>query len=74
MSDTLDDVIERLRNWPPERREEAARLLLAMEAQDSSPYRLTEAQAVEVQRRLADPDPDYLSSEEVRDRLAHLRR
>ena len=36
----LSRVLERVRSWPEERQEEAAHVLLEMEAQDTSPYRL----------------------------------
>jgi hypothetical protein len=67
----LKDVIERVQRWPRERQEDAARMLLEMEAQDVSGYRLTDEQAAEVERRLADPDPKFLTLAEVRARLAH---
>ena len=46
----LKEVIERLQNWPEQRQEDAAHVLLEMEQQDTSPYHLTEAQAREVAR------------------------
>lgn len=67
----LKDVIERVQRWPRERQEDAARMLLEMEAQDVSVYRLTDEQAAEIDRRLADPDPKFLTLAEVRARLAH---
>jgi hypothetical protein len=47
---TLKEVIERIQNWPEQRQEDAAHVLLEMEQQDSSRYRLTDAQAQEVER------------------------
>jgi hypothetical protein len=46
----LEELIERLRHWPKERQEDAAEVLLEMERQDVSRYRLTDAQAQEVAR------------------------
>jgi hypothetical protein len=46
----LEDLIERVRHWPKERQEDAAEVLLEMERQDTSRYRLTDAQAKEVAR------------------------
>jgi hypothetical protein len=46
----LKDVIERVQNWPVERQADAAQVLLEMEQQDASRYRLTDAQAQEVAR------------------------
>jgi uncharacterized protein YigA (DUF484 family) len=46
----LEEVMERVRRWPRERQEDAAEILLEMERQDASGYRLTDAQAEEVAR------------------------
>ena len=46
----LEEVMERVRHWPKERQEDAAEILLEMERQDASGYRLTDAQAEEVAR------------------------
>ena len=43
----VSQVLERVRSWPEERQEEAANVLLEMEAQDASPYRLTDEQLAE---------------------------
>ncbi len=70
MRKKLREVIRRVETWPEERQENAAKVLLEMEAQANSPYRLTEVQAAEVERRLADPDPRFLPLKEVRARFA----
>jgi hypothetical protein len=46
----LEEVMERVRHWPKERQEDAAEILLEMERQDASGYRLTDAQTEEVAR------------------------
>ena len=46
----LEELMERVRHWPKERQEDAAEVLLEMERQDTSGYRLTDAQALEVAR------------------------
>jgi len=46
----LEELIERVRQWPKERQEDAAEVLLEMERQDTSGYRLTGAQVREVVR------------------------
>ena len=66
-------ILDRVLSWPPERQEEAARVLTQMEEQDASPYQLTDEQLAEVKRRLADPSPKFLTLEEVRERFAHRR-
>jgi hypothetical protein len=48
MTKDLEGVLERIRHWPRRRQEDAAEILLEMERQDSSGYRLTDAQAQEV--------------------------
>ena len=50
MTKLLDDVIDRVRAWPAERQDEAAQLLLELEAQRTSHYRLTPEQVEEVRR------------------------
>ena len=50
----LEELIERVRHWPKNRQQDAAEVLLEMERQDSSGYRLTDAQAQEVARIQAD--------------------
>ena len=66
----LKEAIERVQQWPEERQEDAAKILLDMEAQDTSAYRLTDDQVAEVKRRLADPNPKFLTLAEVRARLS----
>ena len=46
----LEELMERVRHWPKERQEDAAEVLLEMERQDASRFRLTDAQAKEVAR------------------------
>jgi hypothetical protein len=46
----LKEVIERVQSWPEQRQEDAAQVLIEMERQDASGYRLTDAQAQEVAR------------------------
>ncbi len=46
----LEQLMERVRHWPRERQQDAAEILLEMERQDTSLYRLTDVQAQEVAR------------------------
>jgi len=64
-------VLDRVLTWPPERQEDAARVLTEMEEQDRTDLHLTEEQGAEVERRLADPNPKFLTLEEVRARFTH---
>jgi hypothetical protein len=52
--DQVKKILDRVLEWPPRRQEDAARILREMEEQDASPYRLTDDQAAEVERRRAD--------------------
>lgn len=66
-------ILDRVLTWPPERQHEAARMLTEMEEQDRNELHLTDEQVAEVQRRLADPNPKFLTLEEVRERFARRR-
>lgn len=72
-NDQVKEILDRVLTWPRERQEDAARMLVDMEEQDASPYRLTEEQVAEVKRRLADPNPKFLTLDEVRARFARRR-
>ena len=71
--DQVKAVLDRVLSWPSERQESAARLLTQMEEQDARSHRLTDEQVAEVTRRLADPNPRFLTLEEVRGRFATRR-
>jgi hypothetical protein len=62
-------VLDRVQSWPDERQEDAAKILMLMEAQDDSAYRLTDEQVAEVRRRISDPNRRLLTLEEVNERL-----
>jgi hypothetical protein len=62
-------ILDRVLTWPSERQEDAAKMLMLMEASDESSYRLTDEQVAEVGRRLADPNPRRLTLDEFKDRL-----
>ena len=52
--DQIHAVFDRVHQWPRERQEDAAEMLLLFEEQDASPYRLSDEQAAEVERRQRD--------------------
>jgi hypothetical protein len=52
--DQVKEILDRVLTWPPKRQEDAARFLREMEAQDASPYRITDQQVEEIERRRAD--------------------
>jgi hypothetical protein len=59
-------VLDRVLTWPSERQEDAAKLLMVMESQDESVYRLTDEQVEEVGRRRADPNARKLTLDEFK--------
>jgi len=71
--DQTKAVLDRVLTWPPERQEDVAQVVALMEEQDRSPLRLSDEQVAEVERRLADPNPKFLTLEEVRERFARRR-
>jgi hypothetical protein len=66
----VKEILDRVLTWPPERQADAAQVLTLTEEQDKSSLRLTDEQVAEVRRRLADPNPKFLTLEEVRERFA----
>jgi DNA-binding PadR family transcriptional regulator len=62
-------VLDRVLAWPIERQEDAAKVLMLMESQDESVYRLTDEQVEEVKQRRADPNPRRLTLDEFKERL-----
>jgi anaerobic selenocysteine-containing dehydrogenase len=67
--DQIQAVLDRVRNWPRERQEDAAEMLMLIEEQDASPYQLTDGQAVEVERRRGDKSRELLTRVEFDERL-----
>ncbi len=63
-------VLDRVLTWPSERQEDAAKLLMLMESQDESVYRLTDEQVEEVRRRRADKNAPKLTLDEFKERLS----
>ena len=48
----IDLVLERVRTWPSTRQEDAALMLLAMEAQDAAPYELSDEEMADIDAAL----------------------
>jgi hypothetical protein len=71
--DQIKAVLDRVLTWPPERQADVARVVTLMEEQDKSPLRRSDEQVAEVERRLADPNPKFLTLDEVRARFARRR-
>ena len=69
-SKILKEVLERVETWPEERQNDAAQVLIEMEQQDAHSIGLTDAQAKEIERRLAKDSRKFLSLEEAHRRVA----
>lgn len=62
----IEAVLERVRSWPPERQQDAARVLLAMEAEDAGTYRLSPEERADLQAALEEvARGEFASDEEV---------
>jgi hypothetical protein len=66
-------VLERVLSWPPGRQADVVQVIESMEEQDRSRLRLSDEQVAEVERRLADPNPRFLTLDEVREHFARKR-
>jgi len=70
----IEAVLDRVRSWPLERQEEAARLLLGLEAEDASVYRLDDDERADIRAALEeDARGEVASEEEVRETFKRLR-
>jgi hypothetical protein len=63
--DQVKELLDRVLTWPAERQADVARVVEIMEEQDRSDLRLTDEQAAEVRRRVADAGRKTISAEEV---------
>jgi len=48
----IEALLDRVRAWSPERQEDAARVLLAMKAEDTKPYRLSAEERADIEAAL----------------------
>jgi hypothetical protein len=71
--DQVKEILDRVLSWSAERQADVARVVELMEEQDASRYQLSDEQVAEVKRRLAEPNPKFLTLEEVRERFARRR-
>jgi hypothetical protein len=63
--DQVKEILDRVLTWPAERQADVAHVVEIMERQDKSELWLTDEQASEVRRRLADPNRPTIPAEEV---------
>ena len=67
--DQVKEILDRVLTWPAERQADVAHVVEIMEEQDKSEVRLTDAQAAEVRRRLAEKNPKTFTLAEFNERL-----
>ena len=63
--DQVKAILDRVLTWPPERQADVAHVVELMEEQNRADLRLSDEQAAEVRRRLADPNRKRIPAEEV---------
>ena len=67
--DQVKEILDRVLTWPADRQADVVHVVEIMEEQDKSDLRLSEAQAAEVRRRLAEKDPKTITLGEFNERL-----
>ena len=67
--DQVKEILDRVLTWSPDRQADVAHIVEFMEEQDNSELRLTEDQAAEVRRRLADKNAKTVTLAEFNERL-----
>jgi hypothetical protein len=67
--DQVKEILDRVLTWPPERQADVVQVVELMEQQDASMLRLSNEQAAEVRRRLAEDNPKTLTLAEFNERL-----
>jgi len=73
--DQVKAVFDRVRSWPAERQEQAARILVAFEGRASGPYRLDADEAADIDAALEeDARGEFASDAEVEALFARLTR
>ena len=70
VSKTLKDILDRIEAWPAERQEDAARVLIDMEEQDSKPVSISESQVELVERRRGASHRKFITIEQVREHFS----
>ncbi len=70
----IDEVLARVRTWPIERQEDAARMLMMMEEIGLEPYVLSDEERADIDEALAEVERgEVASNEEVAALLDRLR-
>jgi predicted transcriptional regulator len=60
----IDEVLDRVKTWPPERQEEAIRVLLEMEAAATGVYQLSPEELADVEEGLREIERGEVASDE----------
>jgi hypothetical protein len=63
--DQVKEILDRVLTWPPERQADLAHVVEEMEEYDNSDLRLSDEQAEQVRRRLAEPNRKTIPAETV---------
>lgn len=63
--DQVKAILDRVLSWPPERQADVAHVVELMEEQDKSPLHLSDEDAAEVRRRLAEKNPKRIPIDEA---------
>jgi predicted transcriptional regulator len=62
----IDEVLDRVRTWPPERQADAIRILLEMEIQGTAVYELSEDERAHIELGMAEARRgEFATDEEV---------
>jgi predicted transcriptional regulator len=73
--DQIDAVLDRVRTWPPERQEDAVRVLLQMEEAGTEVYRLSDEELADIEEGLREIERGEVSTEgEVAALFSRIRR
>ena len=63
MTKLLDKALERVRAWPKDRQDDAARLLLVIDRRDAEPYALSAEERAEIDAALGEVERGELASD-----------
>jgi predicted transcriptional regulator len=73
--DQIDAVLDRVRTWPPERQEDAVRVLLRMEGAGTEVYELSEEELADIEEGLKEIERGEVATEaEVAALFSRIRR
>jgi hypothetical protein len=65
----VKEILDRVLTWPAERQADVAHVVELMEEHDKSELRLSDEQAAEVRRRIAEQNPNTIPAETVFERF-----